>query len=71
MAVHPYQPAAVLILALNTVIKVFEDFSYHRQLASDDGLNAVPNPAPAWVTSNSKALTLCALMKTARSSSLK
>lgn len=41
MAVHPYQPAAALILALNTVIQVFEDFSYHRQLASDDGLNAV------------------------------
>ncbi len=41
MALHPYQPAAALILALNTVIKVFEDFTYHRQLASDDGLNAV------------------------------
>ena len=41
MAIHPYQPAAALILALNTVIKVFEDFTYHRQLASDDGLNAV------------------------------
>lgn len=41
MAIHPYQPAAALILALNTVLKVFEDFSYHRQLASDDGLNAV------------------------------
>ena len=41
MAIHPYQPAAALILALNTVLKVFEDFTYHRQLASDDGLNAV------------------------------
>lgn len=41
MAIHPYQPVAALILALNTVIKVFEDFTYHRQLASDDGLNAV------------------------------
>lgn len=41
MAIHPYQPAAALILALNTVIQVFEDFTYHRQLASDDGLNAV------------------------------
>ena len=41
MAVHPYQPAAALILALNTVLKVFVDFNYHRQLASDDGLNAV------------------------------
>ncbi len=41
MAIHPYQPAAALILALNTVIKVFEDFTYHRELASDDGLNVV------------------------------
>ena len=41
MAIHPYQPAAALILALNTVIQVFQDFTYHRQLASDDGLNAV------------------------------
>ena len=41
MAIHPYQPAAALILALSTVIKVFQDFTYHRQLASDDGLNAV------------------------------
>lgn len=41
MAIHPYQPAAALILALSTVIQVFEDFTYHRQLASEDGLNAV------------------------------
>ena len=27
MAIHPYQSAAALILALNTVIKVFEDFT--------------------------------------------
>ena len=41
MAIHPYQPAAALILALSTVINVFQDFTYHRQLASEDGLNAV------------------------------
>lgn len=41
MAIHPYQPAAALILALSTVIQVFEDFTYHRELASDDGLNVV------------------------------
>jgi hypothetical protein len=41
MAIHPYQPAAALILVLSTVIEVFEDFTYHRQLASDDGLNVV------------------------------
>ena len=40
-AIHSYQPAAALILALSTVIQVFEDFTYHRQLASDDGLNVV------------------------------
>ena len=41
MAIHPYQPAAALILVLSTVIQVFENFTYHRQLASDDGLNVV------------------------------
>ena len=41
MAIHPYQSAAALILVLSTVIQVFEDFTYHRQLASDDGLNVV------------------------------
>ena len=39
MANSPYAPAPALILALGTVIQVFEDFAYHRQLASDDGLN--------------------------------
>lgn len=41
MAVHPYSPAPALILALSTVIQVFQDFQYHRELASDDGLNVV------------------------------
>jgi len=41
MAHSPYGPASALILVLNTVIQVFEDFSYHRQLASDDGLAVV------------------------------
>jgi len=37
----PYESAPVLNLILNTVIQVFEDFTYHRQLVSDDGLNVV------------------------------
>lgn len=37
----PYAPAQALILVLTTVIQVFENFSYHRQLASGDGLNVV------------------------------
>jgi hypothetical protein len=41
MAFAPYAPAAALVLALSTVIQVFEDFAYHRELASDDGLNVV------------------------------
>ena len=36
-----YAPAPVVILALSTAIKVFENFAYHRQLVSDDGLNVV------------------------------
>lgn len=41
MAHTAYGPAPALILVLTTVIQVFENFAYHRQLASDDGLNVV------------------------------
>ncbi|AVT12871.1 nuclear transport factor 2 family protein [Paracidovorax avenae] len=41
MAHTAYAPAPALILALTTVIQVFENFTYHRQLVSGDGLNVV------------------------------
>jgi len=41
MANSPYGPAPAVILVLSTVIDVFEDFTYHRQLADEDGLNVV------------------------------
>ncbi len=41
MAHTAYTPAPALILALSTVIDVFKNFTYHRQLASDDGLSVV------------------------------
>lgn len=41
MAHTPYGPAPALILVLTTVVQVFENFAYHRELASDDGLNVV------------------------------
>ncbi|WP_408406865.1 nuclear transport factor 2 family protein [Paraburkholderia sediminicola] len=41
MAISAYSPAPALILALGTVIQVLKDFTYHRQLVSDDGLNVV------------------------------
>jgi len=41
MAFKPYQPAEALILAITTVATVFEEFTYHRELASEDGLNVV------------------------------
>jgi hypothetical protein len=41
MANSPYASAQALILALTTVIQVFEEFAYHRELASADGLNVV------------------------------
>ncbi|MFO1336810.1 MAG: nuclear transport factor 2 family protein [Burkholderiaceae bacterium] len=41
VSIHPYGPAPALLLALRTVITIFEDFTYHRQLASDDGLSVV------------------------------
>jgi len=41
MAHTPYPGAPVVSMILNTVCKVFEDFSYHRELVSADGLNVV------------------------------
>jgi hypothetical protein len=41
MAFGPYSPAPALILVLSTVIQALEDFVYHRQFSSEDGLNAV------------------------------
>ena len=41
MAHTPYPGAAVVSMILNTVIEVFEDFVYHRELATADGLNVV------------------------------
>jgi len=41
MAYKPYTSANAVNLILSTVIGVFEDFAYHRELATDDGLNAV------------------------------
>ncbi|QLG93209.1 nuclear transport factor 2 family protein [Pseudomonas yamanorum] len=41
MAHTPYPGAPVVAMILNTVIKVFEDFTYHRELATADGLSVV------------------------------
>ena len=41
MAFKPYQSAQAVVLILRTVAGVFQNFRYHRELASADGLNAV------------------------------
>ena len=41
MAYQPYESAAAVNLILNTVVKVFENFAYHRELVSADGFNVV------------------------------
>ncbi len=41
MAFKPYQSAQAVTLLLRTVLTVFEDFAYHRQLVSEDGLSVV------------------------------
>jgi hypothetical protein len=41
MAYQPYPGAKAVSLILNTVMGVFSDFTYHRQLASVDGLSVV------------------------------
>lgn len=35
----PYKGREALTLVLSTVVKVFEDFTYHRQFVSQDGLS--------------------------------
>lgn len=41
MAFSPYHSAQAVSLILNTVFGVFENFAYHRELATDDGLSVV------------------------------
>ncbi|MBT8767034.1 nuclear transport factor 2 family protein [Metapseudomonas boanensis] len=41
MAHTPYPGPAVVSTILNTVIEVFVDFTYHRQLVTADGLSVV------------------------------
>lgn len=41
MAFHPYASAQAVALILSTVVGVFENFTYQRQLAAQDGLNVV------------------------------
>lgn len=39
MAHHPYPSAPVVATILRTVLTIFEDFTYHRELATDDGFS--------------------------------
>ncbi|MCQ4325242.1 polyketide cyclase [Stutzerimonas stutzeri] len=41
MAYKPYEGAAAVNLILNTVLRVFEDFRYHRELVSAQGRDVV------------------------------
>jgi len=41
MAHKPYHSAQAVQLVLATVLNVFENFAYHRELASADGLSVV------------------------------
>ena len=41
MAHTPYASAQAVSLILNAVMNVFSDFTYHRQLATEDGLSVV------------------------------
>ena len=41
LAYSAYESAQAVVLVLNTVINVFEDFVYHREFASADGLSVV------------------------------
>jgi hypothetical protein len=41
MAHQPYPTAPVVATILQTVLTIFEDFMYHRELATDDGNSVV------------------------------
>ena len=41
MAHTPYPGAPVVTMILTTLFGVFEDFQYHRELATADGLNVI------------------------------
>lgn len=41
MAHSPYESAQAVALILTTVVQVFQDFRYHRELYSEDGRNVV------------------------------
>ena len=41
IANKPYASREAVVLVLNTAYQVFENFAYHRQLATDDGLSVV------------------------------
>ncbi|MHC8354537.1 nuclear transport factor 2 family protein [Pseudomonas sp. LB3P81] len=41
MAHTPYPGAKVVTMILSTVFNVFEDFTYHRELSTADGLSVV------------------------------
>lgn len=41
MRFKPYHSAQAVALILTTVFGVFEDFTYHRELYSEDGLNVL------------------------------
>ncbi len=41
MAFKPYASAEAVVLILRTVFGVFQEFAYHRELFSADGLNVV------------------------------
>ena len=40
MVYKPYHGRDTLVFVLSQVIEIFEDFTYHRELMSDDGLSA-------------------------------
>lgn len=41
VAYHPYPGKAVVTFILSNVIQIFENFTYHREFFSEDGLNVV------------------------------
>ena len=41
VAFHPYPGKPVVFFILSNVIKIFENFTYHREFYSEDGLNVV------------------------------
>ena len=57
VAYNPYPGKQVVFFILSNVIQIFENFSYHREFYTEDGMNVVLEFSANVGEKNSRALT--------------